>query len=72
MYNNKEIISYECDLDNKVILNHRHNDIQNLEQNVDILKSKSYNNASILLQFVSELHIRVLPKLMMILNITKP
>jgi hypothetical protein len=54
-----------CDLDNKVILNHKQNDIQNLGQSVDILKSKSYDNTSILLQFESELHILVLPQLMM-------
>ena len=71
MYNSKEIISLVFDLDNKVILNHRQDDIQNLKHNVHILKSKSYDKTSILLQFESELHILVLPQLMMI-NITKP
>ena len=34
-----------------------------MEHNVDILKSKSYDKTPILLQFVSELHILVLPKI---------
>ena len=59
-YSNK-IISFEFDLDSKVILNHKQNDIQNLKHNVDILKSKSYDKTSILLQFVSEFYILVLP-----------
>ena len=58
-YSNK-IISFEFDLDNKVILNHKQNDIQNLKHNVDILKSKSYDKTPILLHFESELHILVL------------
>ena len=66
MYNNKEIISYEFDLDNKVILNHKQDDIRNMEQSVDMLKSKSYDKTSILLQFESKLHILVLPQLRMI------
>jgi hypothetical protein len=70
MYNSKEIISFAFDLDSKVILNHKQNDIQNLKQSVDILKSKSYDKTSILLQFESELHILVLPQLRMII-ITK-
>ena len=49
MYNNKEIMSFAFDLDNKVILNHKQDDIQNLKQSVDILKSKSYDKTSILL-----------------------
>jgi hypothetical protein len=71
MYNSKEIISFAFDLDSKVILNHKQNDIQNLKQSVDILKSKSYDKTSILLQFESELHILVLPQLRMMI-ITKP
>ena len=39
MYNSKEIISFAFDLDSKVIVNHKQSDIQNLEHNVDILKS---------------------------------
>ena len=70
MYNSKEIISIVFDLDSKVILNHKQNDIQNLKQSVDILKSKSYDKTSILLQFVSKLHILVLPQLRMMI-ITK-
>jgi hypothetical protein len=70
MDNSKEIISFAFDLDSKVILNHKQNDIQNLKQSVDILKSKSYDKTSILLQFESELHILVLPQLRMFL-ITK-
>jgi hypothetical protein len=66
MYNSKETISFAFDLDSKVILNHKQNDIQNLKQSVDILKSKSYDKTSILLQFVSELHILVLPQLRML------
>jgi hypothetical protein len=66
MYNSKEIISFAFDLDNKVILNHKQDDIQNMEQSVDILKSKSYDKTPILLQFESELHILVLPRLRMI------
>ena len=31
MYNSKEIISFAFDLDNKVILIHKQNDIQKLE-----------------------------------------
>jgi hypothetical protein len=65
MDNSKEIISFAFDLDSKVILNHKQNDIQNLKQSVDILKSKSYDKTSILLQFESELHILVLPQLRM-------
>jgi hypothetical protein len=65
MYNSKEIISFAFDLDNKVILNHKQNDIQNLKKNTDILKRKSYDKTSILLQFESELHILVLPQLRM-------
>jgi hypothetical protein len=68
-YSNK-IISFEFDLDSKVILNHKQNDIQNLKQSVDILKSKSYDKTSILLQFVSEFYILVLPQLRMLI-ITK-
>ena len=49
----------------KVILNHQHSDIQNMEQSVDIMKSKSYDKTPILLQSVSELHILVLPQLRM-------
>jgi hypothetical protein len=49
MYNSKEIISFAFNLDSKVILNHRQDDIQNLKQSVDILKSKSYDKTSILL-----------------------
>ena len=67
MYNSKEIISFAFDLDNKVILNHRQDDIQNLKQSVDILKSKIYDKTSILLQFESELHILVLPQLRILL-----
>ena len=70
MDNSNKIISLEFDLDSKVILNHDQNDIQNMEQSVDILKSKSYDKTSILLQFELELHIFVLQQLMMI--ITKP
>ena len=66
MYNSKEIISFAFDLDSKVILNHKQNDIQNLEQSIDILKGKSHDKTSILLQFESELHILVLPQLRMI------
>lgn len=66
MYNSKEIISFAFDLDNKVILNHQQDDIQNLKQNVDILKRKSHDKTPILLQFESELHILVLPQLRMI------
>jgi hypothetical protein len=66
MYNSKEIISFAFDLDSKVILNHRQDDIQNLKQSVDILKSKNYDKTSILLQFESELHILVLPHLRLI------
>ena len=66
MYNSKEIISLAFDLDSKVILNHLQNDIQNMEQSVDILKSKSYDKTPILLQFESKLHILVLPQLRMI------
>jgi hypothetical protein len=65
-----KIISFEFDLDSKVILNHKQNDIQNLKQSVDILKSKSYDKTSILLQSVSEFYILVLPQLRMII-ITK-
>jgi len=65
MYNSKEIISFVFDLDNKVILNHKQDDIQNMEQSVDILKSKSYDKTPVLLQFESELHILVLPQLRM-------
>jgi hypothetical protein len=65
-----KIISFEFDLDSKVILNHKQNDIQNLKQSVDILKSKSYDKTSILLQFVSEFYILVLPQLRMMI-ITK-
>jgi hypothetical protein len=60
-----KILSLEFDLDSKVILNHKQNDIQNLKHNVDILKSKSYDKTSILLQFVSEFYILVLPQLRM-------
>jgi hypothetical protein len=67
MDNSNKIISFAFDLDSKVILNHKQNDIQNLKQSVDILKSKSYDKTSILLQFESELHILVLPQLRMIL-----
>jgi hypothetical protein len=66
MYNSKEIISFAFDLDNKVILNHKQDDIQNMEQSVDILKSKSYDKTPVLLQFESELHIHLLPQLRMI------
>jgi hypothetical protein len=66
MYNSKGIISFASDLDNKVILNHKQDDIQNLKQSVDILKSKSYDKTPILLQFESELHILVLPQPRMI------
>jgi hypothetical protein len=66
MYNSKEIISLAFDLDSKVILNHLQNDIQNMEQSVDILKSKSYDKTPILLQFESKLHILVLSQLRMI------
>jgi hypothetical protein len=52
--NSNKIISFAFDLDSKVILNHKQNDIQNMKQSVDILKSKSYDKTSILLQFVSE------------------
>jgi hypothetical protein len=65
MDHSNKIISFAFDLDSKVILNHKQNDIQNLKQSVDILKSKSYDKTSILLQFVSELHILVLPQLRM-------
>ena len=65
MYNSNKIISYEFDLDNKVILNHKQDNIQNMEQSVDILKSKSYDKTPILLQFISEFHILVLPQLRM-------
>jgi hypothetical protein len=61
-----KIISLEFDLDSKVILNHKQNDIQNMEQSVDILKSKSYDKTPVLLQFVSEFYILVLPQLRMI------
>jgi hypothetical protein len=44
-----KLISFEFDLDRKVILNHKQNDIQNLKHNVDILKRKSYDKTSILL-----------------------
>ena len=67
MYNSKEVISLAFDLDSKVILNHRQNDIQNLKHNVDILKRKSYDKTSILFQSESKLHILVLPQLRMIL-----
>jgi hypothetical protein len=70
MDNSNKIISFEFDLDSKVILNHKQNDIQNLKHNVDILKSKSYDKTSILLQFVSEFYILVLPQLRMMI-ITK-
>jgi hypothetical protein len=70
MYNSNKIISFAFDLDSKVILNHKQNDIQNLKQSVDILKSKSYDKTSILLQFESEFHILVLPQLRMMI-ITK-
>jgi hypothetical protein len=66
MYNSKEIISFAFDLDNKVILNHKQDDIQNMEQSVDILKSKSYDKTPVLLQSESKLHILVLPQLRMI------
>jgi hypothetical protein len=49
MYNSKEIISFAFDLDNKVILNHKQHDIQNMEQRVDILKRKSYEKTPVLL-----------------------
>ena len=49
----------------KVVVNHKQSDIQNLKQSVDILKSKSYDKTSILLQFVSELHILVIPRMRM-------
>ena len=65
-----EIISFEFDLDSKVILNHKQNDIQNLKQNVDILKSKSYDKTPVLLQSKSKFYILVLPQLRMII-ITK-
>ena len=51
MDNSNKIISFAFDLNNKVILNHKHDDVQNLEQKVDKLRSESYNNASMLLQF---------------------
>jgi hypothetical protein len=70
MDNSNKIISFAFDLDSKVILNHKQSDIQNMKQSVDILKSKSYDKTSILLQFVSEFHILVLPQLRMII-ITK-
>jgi hypothetical protein len=66
MYHSKEIISFAFDLDSKVILNHKQSDIQNMEHNVDILKSKSYDKTPVLLQFESKLHILVLPQLRMI------
>jgi hypothetical protein len=66
MYNSKEIISFSFDLDNKVILNHKQRDIQNMEQSVDILKSKSYDKTPVLLQSESKLHILVLPQLRVI------
>ena len=67
MDNSNKIISFEFDLDNKVILNHKQDEIQNAKQSVDILKSKSYDKTSILLQSESKLHILVLPQLRMIL-----
>jgi hypothetical protein len=70
MDHSNKIISFSFDSDNKVILNHKQNDIQNLKQSVDILKSKSNDKTSILLQFESDLHILVLPQLRMII-ITK-
>ena len=66
MYNSNEIISFAFDLDNKVILNHKQHDIQNMEQSVDILKSKIYDKTPVLLQFESKLHILVLPQLRII------
>ena len=66
-----KVISFEFDLDNKVILNHKQNDIQNLKHNVDILKSESYDKTPILLQSESKLYILVLPQLRMFI-ITKP
>jgi hypothetical protein len=66
MYNSKKIISFAFDLDNKVILNHKQDDIQNVEQSVDILKSKSYDKTPVLLQSESKLHILVLSQLRMI------
>ena len=70
MYNSKGIISFAFDLDSKVILNHKQSDIQNMEHNVDILKSKSYDKTPILLQSESKSHILVLPQLRMMI-ITK-
>ena len=65
MDHSSKIISFSFDLDSKVVINHKQSDIQNMKHNVDILKSKSYDKTSILLQFVSELHILVLPQLSM-------
>jgi hypothetical protein len=65
MDNSNKIISFAFDLDSKVVINHKQSDIQNLKHNVDILKSKSYDKTSILLQSVSEFHILVLPQLRM-------
>jgi hypothetical protein len=64
--NRNKIISLEFDLDNKVILNHKQYDIQNMEQSVDILKSKSYDKTPVLLQLESKFCILVLPQLRMI------
>jgi hypothetical protein len=64
--NRNKIISLEFDLDSKVILNHKQYDIQNMEQSVDILKSKSYDKTPVLLQFESKFCILVLPQLRMI------
>ena len=52
MNNSNKIISFAFDLDRKVILNHKQNDIQNLKQSVDILKRKSYDKY----QFCSSLN----------------
>jgi hypothetical protein len=70
MDHSSKIISFSFDLDSKVVINHKQSDIQNMKHNVDILKSKSYDKTPILLQFVSKLHILVLPQLRMSL-ITK-